>query len=131
MDIGREEIDRWHKDRGWRGIGYHYVIRRNGMVEIGRPLDEKGAHVTGHNHHTLGICLVGGIDSDGEPEENFTAEQYQSLEVLLIALVMHYGNPDVRGHRDFQGVSKACPSFDVRTWWADVRRNFISDALGL
>jgi N-acetylmuramoyl-L-alanine amidase len=72
MDIGAKEIRRWHKDRGWDDIGYHYVIRRNGDVEIGRPENAVGAHVAGKNSTSVGICLVGGIDDAGKPKANFT-----------------------------------------------------------
>src|SRR5690606_114532 len=63
MDIGAKEIDVWHKQRGWSKIGYHFVIRRNGVIEKGRDISEVGAHVEGYNKNSIGICMVGGIDS--------------------------------------------------------------------
>lgn len=117
MDIGKKEIDTWHRQRGWLMIGYHYVIRRNGEVEVGRELDTIGAHVQDHNHHSLGICLVGGIDDKGDPEQNFTEEQYNALATLLYQLKVVYPDAQVKGHRNF--ASKACPSFDVEEWWKD------------
>lgn len=116
MDIGRHEIDRWHRERGFAGIGYHYVIRRNGADEAGRPLDTVGAHVAGHNANTIGVCLVGGIDDDGEPQNNFTPAQFDSLARLLDELARLYPDAWVKGHRDF--AAKACPSFDVAAWIA-------------
>ena len=112
MDIGRDEIDGWHRERGWNGIGYHVVIRRNGVVELGRPIDVVGAHVSGHNLTSVAVCWVGGVDAQGRPEDNRTAEQAISLRSIVQALATMYG-AEVRGHRDFHGVTKACPSFDV------------------
>ena len=71
MDIGAATIDRWHKERGFSSIGYHYVIRRDGTLETGRPLNTPGAHVQGHNAHSIGICLAGGVDQAGKPEKQF------------------------------------------------------------
>ncbi len=119
QDIGRAEIDKWHKARGWSGIGYHYVIRRDGSVEVGRPVAEIGAHVEGHNSDSVGICLVGGLDRDGQPAPEYTAAQWSSLHGLLVGLHAHYPAAAIVGHRDFPGVTKACPSFDVSAWLID------------
>lgn len=118
LDIGRDEIDQWHKARGWSGIGYHFVIRRDGTVESGRPLERAGAHVAGHNRHSVGICLVGGVAADGRtPEPNFMPEQWKALRRVLFDLRRRWPSVEILGHRDFAGVAKACPSFDVRAWW--------------
>lgn len=117
VDIGAAEIRKWHIDKGWEDIGYHHVIRRDGTIESGRPLEFQGAHVQGHNHESIGICLVGGVNKAGDPDANFTAAQYASLESLILALLPRYPGAVVRGHRDFPGVTKACPSFDVQAWW--------------
>lgn len=119
IDIGAHEIRGWHQvNNGWADIGYHYVIRRNGVIEHGRSLDYQGAHVQGHNHESIGICLVGGVKTGTAPDANFTAAQYASLETLLALLLPRYPGAVVRGHRDFPGVTKACPSFDVQAWWS-------------
>ncbi|NIT76633.1 MAG: lysozyme, partial [Thermoplasmata archaeon] len=105
-DIGVAEIRDMHVKRGWRDIGYHYVIRRNGKVEKGRPEAEIGAHVRGWNSKSIGICLVGGIDAEGTPIANYTRKQYEALEGLLRSLMQKYQrtNPvQVCGHRDFPG----------------------------
>lgn len=115
-DIGAAEIDNFHKSIGWSGIGYHYVIRRDGSLEMGRAEDAKGAHVKGYNDCSIGICLIGGVDANNDPEANFTDEQYDSLFKLLQDLESRYSEAYVLGHRDFPGVQKACPSFDVRGW---------------
>ncbi len=121
MDIGVAEIREWHKERGWSDVGYHFIIRRDGTLEFGRELDEPGAHVRGFNYSSLGVCMIGGVDSKGVPENNFTDEQFSSLESLLTALKVLYPLAKVRGHRDFPGVTKQCPCFDVETWLQSVR----------
>lgn len=118
MDIGRKEINEWHKQRGFNGIGYHYVIRRDGRVEKGRADSEEGAHVRGHNADSIGICLVGGVNENLVPENNYTESQWKSLETLLRRLASKYPDAAVRGHRDFPGVNKACPCFDAEPWAA-------------
>lgn len=116
MDIGAKEIRSWHKAKGWSDIGYHYVIRRDGKVEKGRPDARVGAHVAGHNRDSIGICLVGGVNENLVPENNYTEAQWKALEELLHKLVQKYPEACVRGHRDFPGVSKACPCFDAEPW---------------
>lgn len=122
------DIRRWHLARGWVDIGYHYVICRDGTVETGRAESAAGAHVRGFNHASIGICLVGGLDADGKPENNFTDEQFAQLHTLLGELKARYPNAEIRGHRDFSPdlnkdgritaneFYKACPCFDVREW---------------
>lgn len=118
MDIGAAEIKNWHvHDNRWRDIGYHYVIRRNGTVELGRPLSEPGAHVAGHNQKTIGICLVG-----GKPDDNFTATQMAALGALVVELRRQFPDAAIKGHRDYQGTGKTCPQFDVGEWWASYER---------
>lgn len=116
MDIGAREIDHWHRARGFREIGYHFVIRRDGEVETGRPLGEIGAHARGHNHRSVGVCLVGGRGAGGGAEANFTAAQYDALWRLLGALAPRFPDAEVLGHADLPKVRKACPCFDVRDW---------------
>lgn len=115
QNVGVAEIDRWHRARGFLKVGYHYVIRKNGNVELGRPEHEAGAHAEGFNRNSLGVCLEGGIAEDtGQPEDNFTAEQRAALVALLIQCRDRYPGCTIVGHRDLRGVRKACPSFDVR-----------------
>lgn len=115
MNIGLREIRQWHRERGWLDIGYHFVIRRDGTVEQGRPQDVIGAHVEGHNYESLGICMAGGIDATGKPENNFTPAQFESLRTLLDKLQGDYPSARIVGHRDLDN-RKACPSFDVASW---------------
>lgn len=109
-------IDRWHRAKGWLKIGYHYVIKRDGTVEKGRDIKEVGAHVENHNTGNIGICMAGGTDKCARPENNFTDDQFHSLAVLLQDLKKQFPEAKVLGHRDWPGVKKACPSFDVRKW---------------
>lgn len=116
QNIGVKEIDQWHKDRGWAGCGYHYVIRRNGKLEEGRPLSRVGAHVRGHNRESIGVCLAGGLNKMGKAEENFTKGQYKTLRKLIDGLYPQFINAMVIGHRDLDPM-KACPCFDVSNWY--------------
>jgi N-acetyl-anhydromuramyl-L-alanine amidase AmpD len=113
MDIGVQEIDQWHKERGFSSCGYHYVIRRNGRVERGRDVERGGAHAKGFNAKSLGVCLVGGKGEGDVSDCNFTFEQYQSLYDLISDLKVQFPITKVLGHRDLKGVTKDCPCFDV------------------
>jgi len=115
MDIGAKEIDGWHKQRGWRGLGYHYVIRRDGTLEIGRPHEEQGAHVKHENLDSLGICLVGGKHIAHEGADcNFTSAQWRTLDRLCRDLLLAYPGAQISGHRDWAATK--CPSFDALEW---------------
>jgi len=130
MDIGAKTIGHWHKERGWSRIGYHFVIRRDGSIELGRPLDMVGAHTKGHNRNSWGICLIGGVDTDNKPENNFTDAQFTSLRILIEGLKARAPEAEVLGHRDLSpdangdGVIqkwewlKACPCFYAREWYS-------------
>lgn len=127
MDIGAAEIREWHtKERGWKDIGYHFVIRRSGDIETGRPLWAVGAGVEGHNSNTIHICLAGGKAG----VDNFTQDQKDSLFFLLNTIKENKDrgpsadNLEVCGHRDFPGVDKQCPSFDAKAWFkAETEKN--------
>ena len=112
MDIGVDEIRKWHVGRGWDDVGYHYVIRRDGTLEHGRSIDQYGAHVYKHNMDTIGICLVGGKARDGGPADNFDPIQKAVLITLVGALRQVVGPLDVVGHRDLDP-RKTCPNFDA------------------
>lgn len=118
-DIGVREIRRWHLERGFTDIGYHFVIRRNGTIEDGRPLEKAGAHVAGYNSNSIGICLAGGVSATGKSENNFEPPQWEALKGLLAKLRSHFPQAEIKGHRDFPKVAKDCPCFDVRAWLSD------------
>ena len=108
------DIDRWHKSRGWQCIGYHYVIYRDGSVHTGRPVAQIGAHCTGHNANSIGVCYIGGCAADGKtPKDTRTPQQREALRRLVADLQKQYPGATVHGHREF--AAKACPSFDVKT----------------
>lgn len=114
MDIGAREIRQWHKEKGWLDIGYHFVIRRDGTLETGRPIDAVGSHVQGWNERSIGICLVGGIDDSGKFKANFTPIQMSTLKNLLAEMKLEYPQADIKAHHDV--APKACPSFDLQRW---------------
>lgn len=105
---GAADIHRWHKERGWDGIGYHFVIREDAHIEFGRPVYWKGAHVRSHNHESLGICLIG-IDK-------FTDAQLGALRDLLTGLLTDFPNAKIVGHYELDK-NKSCPNFNVQEWW--------------
>lgn len=114
-----KDIDAWHRQRGWAGIGYHYVIHLDGSIEAGRPEDAVGAHVEGFNRNSLGVVYIGGLAEDGKfPKDTRTAEQKAALLALLRHLKAKHPNAAVQGHRDFPHVAKACPSFDAKAAYA-------------
>jgi len=110
--ISIEEIERWHKNRGWSEIGYHFVIELDGQIKRGRDLDVVGSHVQGHNAGSIGICYVGGL-INGKPADTMTGTQEVSLWRLIDSLRVILGDLDIYGHNDFTD-GKACPSFKVR-----------------
>lgn len=109
-DVTAEDIRKWHTDpkpkgNGWDDIGYHFVIRRNGVIEAGRPTDTAGAHCYGQNSYSIGTCLIG--------RDNFTREQFVSLRIIDDYLRNVYNkNLTSHGHREFSN-SKSCPNFNV------------------
>jgi N-acetylmuramoyl-L-alanine amidase len=116
MNIGAQDIDRWHKHKGWQGIGYHYVIRRDGRIEPGRPEHYPGAHTLHYNHRSVGVCLVGGRSTKGRrAQNNFTASQFRSLRQLVDRLKARYPQAAVVGHGQLNH-GRACPSFNVSQW---------------
>lgn len=118
--VTRETIDRWHRVKGWQGIGYHYVVELDGRLAVGRPESQIGAHVAGSNAKSIGICMVG--------MDRFTDEQWMTLRELLQDLEERYPGAAVWGHRDYSPDKdgdglveewewfKTCPGFDVLTW---------------
>lgn len=121
MNIGRKEINEWHLNKGWSGIGYHYVIRRDGSVELGRDIEEIGAHAEGYNSVSVGVCLVGGVNDKKIPEANYTEAQWKTLVTLLKKLKKKYPSARIIGHNEV--AKKACPSFNVQKWLSTVNFN--------
>lgn len=118
MDVTARMINQWHvKDNGWAAIGYHYVIKRDGTIEGGRPHDTQGAHASQVNSHSVGICLAGGKGKPGTFDDHFTAAQAASLVFVIESLQALYKDTQVVGHRDVDNAGKTCPNFDAKTWW--------------
>ena len=118
-DFTVADITRWHKQRGFRTIGYHYVVYRDGSVHTGRPEGEIGAHCVVNNACSIGVCYIGGLAEDGKtPKDTRTPAQRESLLMLLRRLRKKYPNAKIYGHRDF--AAKACPSFDARKEYASL-----------
>jgi N-acetylmuramoyl-L-alanine amidase len=106
-------IRRWHvKDRGWKDIGYHYVIYIDGSVHEGRPIEQAGAHTSGHNADSIGITYVGGCDSKMKAKDTLNEAQETAMVNLIKALREEHGELSLHGHNEF--AAKACPSFKVK-----------------
>jgi N-acetyl-anhydromuramyl-L-alanine amidase AmpD len=125
-DYTVDDIRRWHKQRGYSDVGYHYIVYRNGILAQGRDVNIIGAHASGHNAHSIGICYIGGMSADNtRPEDTRTLRQKGRLLSLLVDLRKLYPNARIIGHRDLSedkngnGIiepsewMKACPSFDA------------------
>ena len=109
-----------HRQRGWKGIGYHYLIRLDGTVERGRSEAEVGAHCQDHNLHSIGICYVGGLDSRNRPADTRTPAQRMALRMLLETLHARYPRALIVGQHLFHP-QKACPCFDAAAEYADLQ----------
>jgi N-acetylmuramoyl-L-alanine amidase len=114
VDWKTESIRKFHKSKGWRDIGYNFVIELDGSIHTGRNLDWSGAHTVGHNANSIGIVYVGGVDKNNKPKDTRTYQQKNSLYLLVRELLKIYPNATVSGHYKWQ--NKACPSFNVEDW---------------
>ena len=115
-----EQINEWHLARGWaNGCGYHYVIRRDGAIEKGRPDEMVGAHCLNHNKHSIGICYEGGLDANGNPADTRTDAQKKSMRELLVELKKKHPNAIIVSHNAFS--NKACPCFDAAKEYKDLQ----------
>lgn len=113
------DIRAWHKQRGFKDIGYHYVVYLDGSIHAGRPESAIGAHCTGHNRNSIGVCYIGGVAKDCKtPKDTRTEAQKRALVLLLKELKRRYPRAKIYGHRDF--AAKACPSFDARKEYANL-----------
>lgn len=106
-----EEIRRWHLERGFSDIGYHYVVDLNGIPHLGRDVDFVGAHCTNHNSRSVGVVYVGGLDKEGKPKDTRTEYQKDGLLILITRLKQLYPYAVVHSHSDY--ANKACPCFNA------------------
>ena len=120
IESSAKDIDNWHKKKGWKGIGYHFVVRRDGTIEYGRPLEEVGAHVVNHNKHSIGICYEGGYDSMGNAADTRTPEQVRALRQLVEKLHAQFPKALIVGHHDLNP-GKDCPCFNAMREYADLQ----------
>jgi len=110
-DFGLEDVDRWHREQNYNGIGYHYLIDIHGNILKGRDEEIPGAHVVGRNANSIGVCYVGGLGVDSKPKDTRNPAQKNALEGLLVSLLMKYPESTIHGHNEYS--NKACPSFCV------------------
>lgn len=126
MPFTLADIRRWHTQqppsgRGWRNVGYHYIVRLDGTIERGMPISQAGIHCKGHNAHSVGVAYVGGL-KDGKPEDTRTQAQKQSLLQLLVRLTQMY-RCHIYGHRDF--AQRDCPCFDAKKEYEGLYRQLV------
>ena len=107
-----ERLRECHLQRGFRDIGYHFYITRDGEIHRGRALEKVGAHCRNHNTHSIGVCYEGGLDANGKPKDTRTLEQKGALLALLRELKRQFPKALVVGHRDLNPM-KGCPCFDA------------------
>lgn len=113
------DIRKWHIQRGFSDIGYHWVIYRDGSIHAGRLENKIGAHCLNHNAHSIGVCYVGGMTMDGRsPKDTRTPEQKEALIKLLKDLKKRYPKATIHGHKEF--AAKACPCFDAKTEYSSI-----------
>lgn len=120
QDFRAKDIDRWHRERGWDGIGYHKVIDLDGTIEPGRSEAKPGAHCKGHNSDSIGICYIGGLDKNGKPADTRTELQKAALARLVADYKRRFPNAKVVGHRDMPNVHKACPCFNANEEYKNI-----------
>ncbi len=113
------DIERWHRERGFDSIGYHYIIYLDGSIHFGRPVEQAGAHCKGHNANSIGVCYVGGLSKDGKTSKDTrTPLQKLAIKCLLMRLKAKYPDAVIKGHRDF--AAKDCPCFDAAKEYANI-----------
>ena len=119
-DIPVETIKDWHVNgRGWSDIGYHFYIDIHGKIHKGRDIAKIGAHCSGHNRNSIGICYCGGVEADGKtPKDTRYNCQKDSLLAVLRTLKAMYPEAKIYSHNEF--ANKACPSFDATNEYKDL-----------
>ena len=116
-----EDLEACHLAKGYKTIGYHYYITKDGKVHRCRPEEMVGAHARRYNAHSIGICYEGGLNANGEADDTRTPAQKHTLVMLLRSLKVDYPNARILGHRDLPWVKKDCPCFDARAEYQDLQ----------
>ena len=121
QDFTVEDLKACHLARGFKTIGYHYYITKDGTLYPCRPEREVGAHARHYNAHSIGICYEGGLDENGKPANTLTREQYDRLHDLFYILHQLFPNAKIVGHRDLPGTTpKDCPCLDAAKLFGDI-----------
>lgn len=128
-DLTVDDVRKQHIKRGWKDIGYNYLIRLDGKIEKGRSLTMAGSHCKGHNSHSIGICYVGGLDSNGKAKDTRTKEQKESLLTLVNDLLTKYNLTIENVHCHYEYAKKACPCFDIKDFVAEYRNFMLTNGL--
>jgi len=111
-DVSADDIRSWHKARGWRDIGYHFVVNIDGFLQMGRPIEQIGAHAKGYNRKSIGICYIGGTDADLNAKDTLNEKQRETIQALIIDLKRSYPTiTKLIGHNEVS--AKTCPNFVV------------------
>ncbi len=121
QDFPVESLEACHKARGFKTIGYHYYITKDGQMHLCRPEDMIGAHARRYNAHSIGICYEGGLDANGNPDDTRTPAQKHALITLLRSLKVDYPDAEILGHCDLPWVKKKCPCFDARSEYKNLQ----------
>ncbi len=121
QDFPVESLEACHKARGFKTIGYHYYITKDGQMHLCRPEDMIGAHARRYNAHSIGICYEGGLDANGNPADTRTPAQKHALITLLRSLKVDYPDAEILGHCDLPWVKKKCPCFDARSEYKNLQ----------
>jgi N-acetyl-anhydromuramyl-L-alanine amidase AmpD len=121
QDFPVESLEACHKARGFKTIGYHYYITKDGQMHQCRPEDMIGAHARRYNAHSIGICYEGGLDANGNPDDTRTPAQKHALITLLRSLKVDYPDAEILGHCDLPWVKKKCPCFDARSEYKNLQ----------
>lgn len=121
QDFPVESLEACHKARGFKTIGYHYYITKDGQMHQCRPEDMVGAHARRYNAHSIGICYEGGLDANGNPTDTRTPAQKHALITLLRSLKVDYPDAEILGHCDLPWVKKKCPCFDARSEYKNLQ----------
>lgn len=129
LDFNVNDLRRWHKAQGWKDVGYHFVITRDGTIEQGRPLEEIGSHTKGHNAHSIGIVYIGGLDKNGKTKDTRTIQQKAALCDLLNKLCKKFPDATIHGHNEF--AAKSCPCFDVQKEYGDYNKMVLAAYKGV
>jgi len=133
-DYTAADIDQMHRARGFKEIGYHFFIRKDGTVEAGRDMSqpgrfEVGAHSKGENSSSIGVCFEGGVRASA-PNVGFdsrTHAQKTAMIALIISLQERFPGAVVKGHRDMPGAATQCPGFNAGAWWDEVSAKRVAE----